>query len=104
MNGVKSYENYFVCKADAIGKVSFSSYRSTATVHMLAYGIADDLVDEYMRMSEVPRINVQVLQSGDCFIWGIIFERTNCCENILFVDNQRVIGISWDTWQHILHH
>jgi hypothetical protein len=52
MNGVKSYDNYFVCKADAIGKVSFSSYQSTVTVHMLAYGIADDLVDEYMRMSE----------------------------------------------------
>jgi hypothetical protein len=52
MNGVKNYDNYFVCKEDAIGKVSFSSYKSTATVHMLAYGIADDLINEYMRMSE----------------------------------------------------
>ena len=38
---------------DACGTLGFSSYQKcTAAVRMLAYGIAGDLVDEYVRMSE----------------------------------------------------
>jgi hypothetical protein len=37
----------------ASGKLGFSSYQKcSAAIRMLAYGVADDLVDEYMRMSE----------------------------------------------------
>lgn len=48
-----AYDDYFICKEDALGKIGFSSYQKcTAAIRMLAYGIPDDLVDEYVRMSE----------------------------------------------------
>ena len=47
------YDDYFKCKYDALGKVSFSSYQKcVATGRMLAYGVPGDLVGEYIRMSE----------------------------------------------------
>jgi hypothetical protein len=40
-------------QADATGKFGFSSYQKcSGAIRMLAYGVADDLVDEYMRMIE----------------------------------------------------
>jgi hypothetical protein len=51
--GVMHFDDYFICKPDACGALGFSSYQKcTAAVRMLAYGIAGDLVDEYVRMSE----------------------------------------------------
>jgi hypothetical protein len=51
--GVLDYDEWFKCKPDATGKLGFSSYQKcTAAVRMLAYGVAGDLVDEYLRMSE----------------------------------------------------
>ncbi|XP_020176579.1 uncharacterized protein [Aegilops tauschii subsp. strangulata] len=51
--GVVAHDPYFECKTDALGKLGFSSYQKcTAAIRMLAYGIPDDLVDEYVRMSE----------------------------------------------------
>lgn len=51
--GAIAYDNYFECKEDALGKVGFSSYQKCiAVIRMLAYGIPDDLVDEYVCMSE----------------------------------------------------
>ena len=51
--GVVAHDPYFDCKTDALGKLGFSSYQKcTATIRMLVYGIPDDLVDEYVRMSE----------------------------------------------------
>ena len=46
------YDDYFETKYDAAGKIGFSSYQKcTATIRMLTYGVADDLIDEYLRMS-----------------------------------------------------
>ncbi|XP_073362460.1 uncharacterized protein [Aegilops tauschii subsp. strangulata] len=51
--GVVAHDPYFECETDALGKRGFSSYQKcTAAIHMLAYGIPGDLVDEYVRMSE----------------------------------------------------
>jgi hypothetical protein len=53
IEGVRHYDPHFKCKPDATGKLSFSSYKKgSAAIRMLAYGVAGDLVDEYMRMSE----------------------------------------------------
>jgi hypothetical protein len=53
IDGVRLHDLYFRCKLDAIGKLGFSSYQKcSAAIWMLAYGVAGDLVDEYMRMSE----------------------------------------------------
>ncbi|XP_020165756.1 uncharacterized protein [Aegilops tauschii subsp. strangulata] len=51
--GLVGYDDYFVCKEDAIGKIGFSSYhKCTATIRMLAYRVPGDLIDEYIHMSE----------------------------------------------------
>jgi hypothetical protein len=53
IEGVCLHDPYFRCKPDATGKLGFSSYQKClAAIRMLAYGVAGDLVDEYMRMSE----------------------------------------------------
>jgi hypothetical protein len=53
LNGVKPYDDYFTAKPDATGKLGFNSYQKCfVTIRMLAYGVADDLIDEYLRMSE----------------------------------------------------
>ena len=44
---------YVKCKEDALRKIGFSSYQKcTAAIWMLAYRVPDDLIDEYVRMSE----------------------------------------------------
>ncbi|XP_051230015.1 uncharacterized protein [Lolium perenne] len=53
MDDVKVYNDYFIAKLDAIGKVGLSSYQKfMAAIRMLTYGVAGDYVDEYIRMSE----------------------------------------------------
>jgi hypothetical protein len=42
------HDPYFQGKPDAICKTDFSSYQKCSTaIHMLAYAVADDLVDVY---------------------------------------------------------
>ena len=51
--GVMEHEDYFKCKRDALGKLGFSSYQKcTTAIRMLAYGVAGDLIDEYLCMGE----------------------------------------------------
>jgi hypothetical protein len=53
LNGVRVHDDYFTARPDATGKHGFTSYQKcSATIHMLAYGVAGDLIDEYLRMSE----------------------------------------------------
>jgi hypothetical protein len=53
IEGVHLHDPYFRCKPDATGKLGFSSYQKcSAAILKLAYRVAGDLVDEYMRMSE----------------------------------------------------
>jgi hypothetical protein len=53
IEGVRLYDPYFKCKPYATGKLGFSSYKKcSSAIQMLAYGVAGDLVDEYIRMSE----------------------------------------------------
>ena len=51
--GVITHDDYFKCKRGALGKLGFSSYKKcTAAIQMLAYGVAGDFIDEYLRMGE----------------------------------------------------
>jgi hypothetical protein len=53
LDAVRDHDSYFECKPDATGKIGFSSYQKCCVaIRMLAYGVAGDLIDEYMRMSE----------------------------------------------------
>jgi hypothetical protein len=53
IEGVELDGPYFKCKLDATGKLGFSSYeKCLLAIRSLAYGVARDIVDEYMRMSE----------------------------------------------------
>ncbi|XP_073362973.1 uncharacterized protein [Aegilops tauschii subsp. strangulata] len=52
-HGVRSYDDYFILKKDAVGTIGFSGYQKcTAALRMLAYGTATDSWDDYLRMSE----------------------------------------------------
>ena len=51
--GVAVYDDYFIAKPDACGKLGFTSYQKcSAAIRMLAYGVTGDIVDEYIRMGE----------------------------------------------------
>jgi hypothetical protein len=53
LNGVRAHDDYFTAGPDAIGKLGFTSYQKcSAAIRMLAYRVAGDLIDEYLRMSE----------------------------------------------------
>ncbi|XP_073358188.1 uncharacterized protein [Aegilops tauschii subsp. strangulata] len=47
------YDDYFVLKKDIVGMIGFSGYQKcTAALWILAYGMAANSWDEYLRMSE----------------------------------------------------
>jgi hypothetical protein len=53
LNGVRAHDSYFTARPDATGKLGFTScQKCSAAIRMLAYGVACDLIDEYLRMSE----------------------------------------------------
>jgi hypothetical protein len=53
LNELRAHDSYFTARPDATGKLGFSFYQKCyAAIHMLAYGVAGDLIDEYLRMSE----------------------------------------------------
>ncbi|XP_020155544.1 uncharacterized protein [Aegilops tauschii subsp. strangulata] len=52
-HGIRSYDDYFILKKDAMGTIGFSSYQKcTAALRMLACGTTADSWDEYLWMSE----------------------------------------------------
>ncbi|XP_020165613.1 uncharacterized protein [Aegilops tauschii subsp. strangulata] len=52
-HGIRSYDEYFILKKDAMGTIGFSDYQKcTATLQMLAYGTDADSWDEYLQMPE----------------------------------------------------
>jgi hypothetical protein len=49
LNGVRAHDDYFTARPDATGKLGFTSYQKcSAAIRMLAYGVAGDLIDEYL--------------------------------------------------------
>ncbi|KAK1652133.1 hypothetical protein QYE76_069938 [Lolium multiflorum] len=56
LRGVRNYDPYFQCRPDATGALGFTSYQKcSAAIHMLSYGMAADIFDEY---------------GIDCMHWG----------------------------------
>ncbi|XP_020171262.1 uncharacterized protein [Aegilops tauschii subsp. strangulata] len=52
-HGVRSYDDYFIPKKDAMGMIGFSGYKKcTAILWMLAYGTVAYSWDEYLWMFE----------------------------------------------------
>ncbi|XP_020201523.1 uncharacterized protein [Aegilops tauschii subsp. strangulata] len=52
-HGIRSYDDYFILKKDAVVTIGFSGYQKcTATLWMLTYGTTTDSWDEYQQMSE----------------------------------------------------
>ena len=52
-NAVCNYDNYFVQKRDAYGKLGLSGLqKTTAVFRMLAYGLPADATDEYIKIGE----------------------------------------------------
>jgi hypothetical protein len=58
LGGVWDYNLYVRCVLNAAGKLGFTSYQKcSAAICMLAYGVVDDLIDEYLRMSKTTCLN-----------------------------------------------
>ena len=52
LESVQNYDSYFVQKPDATGQLGLSGLQKcTATMRILAYGIASDATDEYVRLA-----------------------------------------------------
>jgi hypothetical protein len=50
---------YFRCKPSATGKLGFTSYQKFSTaIHMLAYEVSSDLIDECLRMCETTYLDL----------------------------------------------
>ncbi|XP_028082222.1 uncharacterized protein LOC114283561 [Camellia sinensis] len=53
LSTVKAYDSYFVQKTDVVGIIGLSSLQKmTAAIRMLAYGVAADSMDDYVRIGE----------------------------------------------------
>jgi hypothetical protein len=51
--GMRDYDSYFRCKRNVTIKIGFTSYKIySGAIRMLVYGVAYDLIDEDLRMSE----------------------------------------------------
>ena len=74
LESVQNYDSYFMQKPDATGQLGLSGLQKcTAAMHILAYGIASDATDEYIRLAS--STSMLVLKR---FVWAIraIYERT----------------------------
>jgi hypothetical protein len=53
LNGVRVHDDYFTARPDVARKFGFTSYQKcSVAIRMLAYGVAGDIIDEYLQMSE----------------------------------------------------
>jgi hypothetical protein len=91
IEGVCLHDTYFRCKPDATGKLGFSLYQKcSAAIRMLAYGVAGDLVDDYMRMSESTYIEAMYnFCRAIISVFGEVYLREPNLE-----DTQRVLSIN----------
>jgi hypothetical protein len=93
LNGVKAHGNYFTARPNAIGnyKLGFTSYQKCfAAIHMLAYGVAGNLIDEYLRMSESTCLElIYKFYTGVIAVFGTVYLREPTIE-----DTARLLSIN----------
>lgn len=65
---MEAHDLYFVLKRDAVRRLSLSSIQKVmGTIRMVAYGIATDTVDNYVRIGESTST-----ESLRRFIWAVV--------------------------------
>ncbi|XP_073064188.1 uncharacterized protein [Primulina eburnea] len=94
LESVQQHDNYFVQKVDALGRPGLSPYQKiTAAMRILAYGMAADSTDEYIKIGESTAIEslkrfcravVEVF--GD---WYLRSPNAEDIERILLIGKQR---------------
>ncbi|XP_020179846.3 uncharacterized protein [Aegilops tauschii subsp. strangulata] len=90
-HGVLSYDDYFILKKDVVGTIGFSGYhKCTATLRMLAHGMAADSWDEYLRMSE--RTFGDAMVSFATVVVGVF--RPRYLREPTVADTERLLAIS----------
>ncbi|CAH9119576.1 unnamed protein product, partial [Cuscuta europaea] len=53
LRAIKAYDNYFTQKVNAVGKAGLSPLQKIiASIRMLAYGCAADILDEYVQIGQ----------------------------------------------------
>ena len=67
LESVQNYDSYFMQKPDATGQLGLSGLQKcTTSMRILAYGIASDATDEYVRLAS--STSMLVLKR---FVWAI---------------------------------
>ncbi|XP_071683795.1 uncharacterized protein [Lolium perenne] len=91
---------YFKLKRDVVGELGFSTIQKCTVARMLAYGIAGDTHDDYLRMTEYVTIDFMyrfcraiVAVFGETYLRTPNVAETKCRE-----------GFPWDAWQHDCMH
>lgn len=101
MESVQQHDNYFVQKVDALGRPGLSPYQKiTAAMRILAYGVAADSTDEYIKIGESTAIEslkrfcravVEVF--GDCYLRS---PNAEDIERIFLIGKQRGFPGCWE--------
>ncbi|XP_075499128.1 uncharacterized protein LOC142537502 [Primulina tabacum] len=94
MESVQNYDNYFIKKIDALGRPGLSPYQKmTAAMRILAYGLAADSKDEYIKIGKSTAIKslkrfcrAMVEVFGDWYLWS---PNAEDIERILYIGKQR---------------
>lgn len=94
VNALENNDSYFENTVDGIGRDKISSIQKcTAAIRMLAYGMAGDAVDDYVRMAETTAIQC-LKKFNECVInvFGEQYLRkptTDDIERLLQIGNNR---------------
>ena len=79
LSKVEAHEPYFIQKRNVVKKLGLSPLQKmTATLTMLAYRVAADFMDEYVRIAETTTITSmkKICCSSDCYFFRGILEVT----------------------------
>ncbi|XP_073061723.1 uncharacterized protein [Primulina eburnea] len=84
MTSIQEHDNYFVQKADALGRPRLTPYQKiTAAMRILAYGVGADATDEYIKIGESTAIDsVKRFCRATIEVFGDLYLRSPNAEDI----------------------
>ncbi|XP_075499748.1 uncharacterized protein LOC142538276 [Primulina tabacum] len=84
MISIQEHDNYFVQKADALGRPGLTPYQNiTAAMRILAYGVGADATDEYIKIGESTAIeSVKRFIQAMIEVFGDLYLRSPNAEDI----------------------
>jgi hypothetical protein len=100
---VRDYDSYFICRSDAVGKLSLTFYQKcSASICMPAYGVYGDLID--LRMRETTCLDsIYKFYKVLIAVFGEFYLREPTDADTVRLFDQRGKRISGDDWKHRLY-